>query len=281
MKKQTAKTISFIVIAALLTSLLCVFASAEEDPIVLVTISDGTETYTGFFELTDADSDGALTINDSLIIMHDLCYEGGAAAGYGSAMSQYGLGMTKLWGIENGGSYGYYVNDQSAFSLTDPVKDGDYVYAFVYTDTTAWSDAYCFFDQKTVALAPDEEVELELAYYSYDENWNLVPNVLSGAGLCINGKDVNTQTDGEGKVKLSFSEEGVYEINAKSDSVNITRPVCIIYVEKTEQSETEAAQPTKPATTPKTGDSGTAVIVVLSILSLTGAAYALKKNRSK
>lgn len=48
----------------------------------------------------------------------------------------------KLWGTENGGSYGYYVNNVSTWSLTDPVDEGDYVNAFVYTDLTTWFDTY-------------------------------------------------------------------------------------------------------------------------------------------
>ena len=88
MKKHITKTLTFIVISALLASLLCVFASAEETPIIAVTISDGEDVYTAFIELTDADEDGTLTINDAMIIMHDEYYEGGAAEGYGSSVSQ-------------------------------------------------------------------------------------------------------------------------------------------------------------------------------------------------
>ena len=126
MKKLTTKTLAFIVISALLASLFCVFAYAdeldEELPIIGVTVSSGTGVYTETLNLTDADGDGALTINDALILFHDAAYEGGAAAGYGSAVSQYGLGITKLWGIENGSSYGYYVNDAAAFNLSDETR---------------------------------------------------------------------------------------------------------------------------------------------------------------
>ena len=161
MKKLTTKTLAFIVISALLKGLLGVFAIAEN--VVheaLVVISDGTQLYVFAVELSDVDGDGAVTINDALIKAHDDNYEGGSAAGYGSSVTQYGLGMTKLWGIENGGSYGYFVNDNAAFALTDPVEDDDFIYAFVYTDTTYFSDAYSFFDTKLAPLSGSGAVAL-------------------------------------------------------------------------------------------------------------------------
>ncbi|MBO7666544.1 MAG: hypothetical protein J6S70_03845, partial [Clostridia bacterium] len=96
----------------------------------------------------DADADGVLTISDALYAAHEAAYEGGAAAGFAAATTEYGLSLTKLWGVENGGSYGYFVNDNSAMSLADPLSDGDEVVAFIYT-AADWSDAYSFFDVKS------------------------------------------------------------------------------------------------------------------------------------
>ena len=113
-------------------------------------------------DLSDADGDGTITINDALYLAHEAEFEGGAAAGYASEQSDYGLSLTKLWGCENGGSYGYYVNDASAMSLADPVKDGDRINAFVYTDLKTWSDKYCYFDKASVTAQSGESFSLVL-----------------------------------------------------------------------------------------------------------------------
>ncbi|MBP5657968.1 MAG: hypothetical protein J6X52_05545, partial [Clostridia bacterium] len=106
--KRTLALIVAVLIVAVFASVLC----AAKDPVVYVTIANGElvlarEAVT----LTDADNDGALTINDALYLAHEAKFEGGAAAGYASSTGDYGLSLTKLWGVENGGSYGYFVND--------------------------------------------------------------------------------------------------------------------------------------------------------------------------
>ena len=119
-------------------------------------------------DLSDADGDGTITINDALYLAHEAEFEGGAAAGYASEQSDYGLSLTKLWGCENGGSYGYYVNDASAMSLADPVKDGDRINAFVYTDLKTWSDKYCYFDKASVTAQSGESFSLVLTGAGFD-----------------------------------------------------------------------------------------------------------------
>ena len=92
-------------------------------------VFDGTGMYT-----YDADEDGVITINDILLCAHQSYYNetDESDTGYAYAVSEeYGAYITKLWGVENGGAYGYYVNDKSAWSLTDPIKDGDKVVAFI------------------------------------------------------------------------------------------------------------------------------------------------------
>lgn len=44
--------------------------------------------------------------------------------GYATDTGDYGLYITKLWGTENGGSYGYCLNNAACMSLTDPVVQG-------------------------------------------------------------------------------------------------------------------------------------------------------------
>ena len=176
--------------------------------------------------VTDIDNDGALTINDALYAAHEAKYEGGAAAGYASSVGQYGLAIDKLWGTANGGSYGYWVNNQSAWSLADTVKEGDYINAFVYTDLTAWSDTYCFFDEYTVTGTTGDELEILLSMYVYDENYNKVLTPVEGADITVNGKDTDVKTDAEGKASIKIKEGGSYVISATSDSMILVPPVC-------------------------------------------------------
>ena len=41
--------------------------------------------------VTDRNDDGSLTVDEALFATHEAKYEGGAAAGYGSAYTEYGL----------------------------------------------------------------------------------------------------------------------------------------------------------------------------------------------
>ena len=141
--------------AAFITcSAMSITAFAEETSAdVFVTISDKDGKIAVAQEsvaVTDADSDGKLTINDALVCAHDKFFDGGSEAGYKAVEGQYGLSIDKLWGTENGGSYGYYLNNTMSMGLTDPVKAGDYLNAFVYPDPNAWNTTYySWFDKNT------------------------------------------------------------------------------------------------------------------------------------
>ena len=153
-KTKITSLIMALVLVLTLTAALFTVAASADGVTVYVTVSNGTLMLTSrAVSVTDVDGDGALTINDALVLAHDAAYEGGSAAGYASATGTYGLAITKLWGVENGGSYGYYVNDKSAMGLTDKVSDGDRINAFVYTDTVGFSDVYCYFDNSAVTAA--------------------------------------------------------------------------------------------------------------------------------
>lgn len=201
------KTISIILSVLLVLSLGVIFAHAEDSAQIYVTIADkdgniavAAETVT----VTDTDSDGALTINDALYCTHEAFYEGGAAAGYATKNTEYGLSLDKLWGTANGGSYGYYVNGASAWSLTDPVKTDDYLYAFVYTNLVSWSDKFSTFDQFMGDVNAAEGVELTLTYVAeYDEYYMPVFKPLANAKILIDGEATDITTDEDGKDRKS------------------------------------------------------------------------------
>lgn len=220
-------------------SLLLVFlfaaasALAVEPANVLVTITDDTGAMVLACQsvaVTDADEDGALTINDALLCAHTDNNENGAEA-YQSENTEYGLSLTRLWGVENGGSYGYYVNDASAWSLLDPVKEGDHVKAFVYTDLTAWSDTYTFFNAPMLTVKASEAAELVLSAAGFDESYAPITLAVEGAAITVNGEATELVTNAEGKVSLTLNGAGVYTISATSAAMTMVAPVCIITVE--------------------------------------------------
>lgn len=220
---------------SLLCALLMLFsfaAATEEAPVAFVSISDDTGALVlthAAVALTDADGDGALTICDVLLAAHVAYHVDGAEA-FGAADSEWGKSLTKLWGVENGGSYGYYLNDASAMSLADPVAAGDHVKAFVYTDLTAYSDTYTFFTAPVAAAAVNADVALTLNAAGYDENWAPVTLSVANATLTVNGEKTEAVTDENGCAVLTFAEAGEYVVSAVSESMTLVPPVCVVTV---------------------------------------------------
>ena len=235
-------------LAGMLALMLCVSAmplnaNAEGESVnVKVTISDkdgNAVLQQKSVTVTDIDGDGALTINDALYIAHEENFEGGAEAGYESAKSEYGYGITKLWGTANGGSYGYYVNHIASTGVGDTINDGDYLDAFVYTDLENWSDKYTFFDALNAEVLPDISLPLTLSYAGYDENWNPVTLPVEGAVITINGEKTDFVTDANGYVEVRFENAGEYVVSAVSDNLNIVKPVLPVTVNATGLEPTE------------------------------------------
>ncbi len=200
---------------------------------VYVTISDGNGDLVLTQEkvtVTDMDDDGVLTINDALYVAHEKKFEGGAVAGYASSMTSYGMSLDKLWGVANGGSYGYYLNHESPLSLLDVVKDGDYVNAYAFMDLDTWSDTYCFFDTNTVQTKVGQTVELTLNAYAYDENWNMMLVPVKDATITLNGVATEYQTDASGKVTVTLAEAGTCMISATTKTQTLVPPVCVVNV---------------------------------------------------
>lgn len=224
------KILSTLLALAMLLS--CAAFAEEAAPVVFVSISDDT----GMLVLahvpvtvTDADGDGALTICDALTAAHTAYHPDGAAA-FAAVNSEWGLSMAKLWGIENGGSYGYCVNDASAWSLVDPIKEGDHVKAYAYTDLTAWSDTYCYFAAPVAEAKMNAEVTLTLTANGYDENYAPITLPVAGAVITMNGEKTEITTDENGNAVLSLAEAGTYTISAVSETMTLVPPVCILTV---------------------------------------------------
>lgn len=225
------KKVLFILLSVLIAVMMVFPAFAEENDTVTVNISTGEEVQiVTDVKLKDADGDGAITISDALKLAHDSAYNGGSSAGYGTSDSEYGKSLTKLWGIENGGAYGYYVNNTAAVSLADTIKAGDHIYAFVYTDKTTWSDAYSFFDKYEITGKKGDTVTLTLSRCGFDESWNPVVTPTEGAEIVLDATPTGVKTDAEGKATFKLTKTGTVVISAVSGDYTLVPPICLATV---------------------------------------------------
>jgi len=212
-------------------------ACCAEETKVFVSISNSVGDLVMAYEeiaVTDVDNDGAVTIHDALACAHAVCYENGNE-GYMAEKTEYGLSLVRLWGEDNGGSFGYYLNHASAWSLLDAVKEGDHVKAYAFTDLEMWSDTYCYFDSDAIEMQPNTEVQIVLSAASFDEAWNPVVLPVSGAVVTVNGEATAWKTGDDGSLTMAFDEGGVYVISAVSDTQTLVAPVCIVTVKEIEQ----------------------------------------------
>ena len=271
------KKLTSVLLVLVLCLTLPVFAFAADDDKAVVTVSNEKgEIVVAEIPvvLSDEDHDGAITVNDVMILIHDAEFEGGAAAGFASETSSYGLSMTKLWGVENGGGYGYYINDAPAFSLSDPVKGGDRVYAFVYTDLTTWSDTYSFFDAVTLEGTEGDEKSLTLSVAFFDDQFNYTPMPLEGATLTFNGEKTEFVTDSEGKVTFTLPEgdEALVLISAVKDGTTIVPPICqaSVQAKPVPAEPSDTPEPSAETAKPETGkpNSNIVWIIVASVVAV-------------
>lgn len=196
--------------------------------------------------VADIDGDSLLTVNDALYAAHESYYAGGAAAGYGSAMGQYGLALTKLWG-DTSGCFGYQLNHDSCMSLADPIENGDYLVAYVYSDKTTWSDTYAYFDINHSTLLEGDTLALTLYSSGYDANFQPVKAPLAGAVITINGLPSSYITDEMGNVLIPFTLAGTIIVSATKDGMTLVPPIFLATVYPYEDIIV-----TEPITTPVT-----------------------------
>ena len=219
------------------------YKTAEGDVELYITIANkgNVVMFQQKITVVDVNHNGIFDVDDALYAAHEAGYEGGASTGYATAMTQYGLGISKLWG-DTSMCYGYWLNNASCWSLEDVVADGNHLVAFVYTDGEFWSDSYSKFDAfaYTTTTAQDLVVKLEKA--GYDENWNTVFSAHAGATITVydsEGKALTTgytvTDNGDGSYAIRFTAAGNYYIVA-SDSDPLTVPaVCQVAVTYVEQ----------------------------------------------
>ncbi len=181
-------------------------------------------------KVNDLNGDGRLNIDEALYAAHEQFYSGD---GYASANTGYGLSISKLWGDESY-AFGYYVNDKSAWSLDDEIKEGDCLKAFIYADKTGYSDKYSYFAEPFASAKAGENITLSLTAEGFDENWNTVSMPYSGASVkSADGTKIFGTTDENGEITFAFDKAGVYTIIAESseeDDVKLVPAVITVNV---------------------------------------------------
>ena len=281
MKKIGALILTFCLLLSVGSIALTANAAEATDVFVtVVTVENGAAriAWAGNVSLS-----GDATVEDALCQAHELGYTGGAAGGFATSDTQYGKSLDKLWGVANGGSYGYCVNDTFANSLADTVQNGDRVTAYVYEMGVC--DTYAYFDGIKKEGRVGESVELTLFALTYDPvTWAPTAAPVSGARLTVDGEDTSVYTDADGKATLSLSRFGEYTISAKKEGVGLVSPICILQVfPSVDTNLPELTLPDDGATQPtaeqKTDGCGSTVSGAGLVLSLLAAAFVMGNRR--
>ena len=196
----------------------------------------------------DTNGDGQYSYDEALVAAHATYKKDG----YATTEGQYGLEVTKLWGVET--DYNTFFTNGTAISMNvgeSYVEDGDFLVACTLADTSYWSDYYTFFNKKALYPKAGEKITLNLQdvpAFGGDTA------ALSGAtiGICTSdGFQSLGTTDENGNVELSFDEPGTYYVSAQGvvkgvsayDYVNsktvtvdapIIAPCCIVTVDEKE-----------------------------------------------
>lgn len=184
----------------------------------LAKANDGSLMASKEVKVTDLDNDGHFTYDEALVAAHK-AYN--SADGY-----QCSAYVTKLWGVETGGSCLFYVNNEGLPNgvKDDEVKNGDFLTAAVLADTSYYSDWYATFDVNKKSTTVGSAITLNLkghlgmAYTDEAKKYVALPGVSVMDG---SGKALGT-TDEKGNVKVSFAQAGTYIVTAtgvKKDAV--------------------------------------------------------------
>ena len=250
------------------------YKTAEGDVEIYITIANkgNVVMFQQKITVVDVNHNGIFDVDDALYAAHEAGYTGGAAAGYATQITQYGLGISKLWG-DTSMCYGYWLNNASCWSLEDVVAEGNHLVAFVYTDGEFWSDSYSRFDAFDYATTTAQDLVVKLEKAGYDENWNTVFSAHAGATITVydsEGKALATgytvTDNGDGSYAIRINVAGNYYIVA-SDSDPLTVPaVCQVTVTYVEQ-------------VPPTGDNSMISLIVATMSVSMLAVLCIGKKR--
>lgn len=196
------------------------FGEAENTDGIFVTIAAEGEIVLGYQKLTpvDLDSDGDISVKEALISAHEQFFGGGAKEGFSTATGEWGEYISKLWGIENGGAYGYYIDDAPAMTLDDSVPVGSYLYACAYKDAANYSDVYTCFQELTRS---DDSITLIVTMGVFEEDGSFGLSHLSGAKISVDGEETDLVTDEDGIVTVNINTGVSHTFTDSSDTLTI------------------------------------------------------------
>ncbi len=221
-------------------TIFCLSNEYSEEILVSIANKGGVELSYASVTASDRNDDGIIDIDEVLYAAHDKYYDGGAAAGYASASSEYGAYIAKLWGDESG-NFGYFVDNKMAMSLGDKVVAGQHVYAYVNANAYPNNDSYAYFESSSADTAAYAPLTLKLtAQNGYDENWSPKFEAYDKAQLKAYSADLKTEAEGftaaslgSGEYKLSFKSAGEYLVVAAAENNAIIPAVCRVSVKET------------------------------------------------
>lgn len=209
---------------------------APEPVTVYVSISDAGRLVTGkngetvgAAKLT-LEGKESYTIDDALRAAHEKFHPNGASA-YAYRDSDYGPTISRMWGKDTE-AVSYYLNTDMPWYLTQEIKDGDHIYAFIYADEQDYTDSYSRFDRTTASVQTGEALKLKLEQVTgYDDSYQTMFGPCAGAVITVDGEKTKNVTDENGAVTVVFNKAGNYIVSAeKTDGTVISAPVCAVEV---------------------------------------------------
>lgn len=220
---------------------------------VLAKANDGSAMAYKEVHVTDADEDGMISVDDALKAAHEEYCPGG----YATEKSDYGISVTKLWGISTYNTL-FFVNGKGLESnVADSViNEGDAVYASVNADNINYADWYTYFNKSYKTVDQGEEFSLNIKGFQGMSGVSASNVTGVDIGIWKNGefsKIDNTVTDKNGNVTLSFDKPGEYIVTAAgsiddtwtdwsgktvSAKCPIMAPACVVTVEEVEKVST-------------------------------------------
>ena len=205
MKSNLLRRLAALILSALIgVSLLPSLAFADgkaADIKVYMTISDegalakakdGSPMAWKEVTVSDIDEDGLFSFDEALVAAHgQYCLSG--VNGYGTSITEYGVSVNRLWGVDASPNYLFFINGQGLNTGVgdDYVSDGDYLTASILSDLVFWSDRIASFD-----------------HYRLDVDGRYVTLNLKG--------HLGMAWSDEEKVDSPFSDIEIIDVNGKS-----------------------------------------------------------------
>lgn len=185
---------------------------------ILAKAKDGSAMAYKEVHVTDADGDGHITVDDALVATHDAYYTDGKNGYETSTSHEYGMSVTKLWGVSTNNTL-FFVNGKGISTGVgdDDVKSGDSLYASVNADNKYYADWYTYFNKSSIEVCPSEQLTLSLKGFQGMSGGDAkaVPGVEIGIWKDGSFTQIGeTVTNEDGTARFSIEDKGTYIVTA-------------------------------------------------------------------